>query len=462
MLTKNRNLEELKKILPSKNVLTGREERYAYAHDATNTRRSKQLPDAVVFPETIEEVQTIVRYANKNRIPLVCRGAGTNLVGACWCDYGGIVVCFSKMNKIVNVNRIDMTATVQPGVVVGDLQSVVEDMGLYFPPDPSNLRVSTIGGAIAQSAGGAKTFKYGGIKDYILDLKVVLSDGSLVQTGSNTIKNASGYNLGQLFVGSEGTLGIVVEALVKLIPKPEETQVLMGYFDSIKDATLAVNNILQNRFMPATLDFMDGTAIKTVEQFFNIGLNTDKEAMLIIEIEGFACSMEYQRESIIKILNSSGASGVKYSRTPEEAKKIWQGRRAAFAAAAKLKPDVQTDDVIVPRSNLCTLVKGIKNICFKYDLPVSIVGHVGDGNVHPQIALNLDDEDEVKRYRLAKDEIYKLAVSLGGLISAEHGIGSEKKAFLPKTINGLSFEYMKRIKRTFDPKGILNPGKIFD
>ena len=274
MLTKTRNIDGLKKI--SQHVLTSREECYIYAQDATNTRKSKRLPDAVVFPESIEEVQAIVRYANKNRIPIVCRGAGTNLVGACFCDYGGIVMCFSKMNKILNVNRVDMTASVQPGVVVGDLQAVVEEMGLYFPPDPSNLRVSTIGGAIAQSAGGAKTFKYGGTKDYVLDLKVVLSDGSIVQTGSNTIKNASGYNLGQLFVGSEGTLGIVVEALLKLIPKPEASQVLMAYFDSVKDATLAVNNILQNRFMPATLDFMDNNSLRTVEKFFNIGLNVDK------------------------------------------------------------------------------------------------------------------------------------------------------------------------------------------
>ncbi len=415
-----------------------------------------------MFPETIEDVQAIVRYANKNRIPLICRGAGTNLVGACFCDQGGIIMCFSKMNKIISVNRTDMTATVQPGVVVGDLQKTVEDVGLFFPPDPSNLRVSTIGGAIAQSAGGARTFKYGGIKDYILDLKVVLSDGSIIQTGSNTIKNATGYNLGQLFVGSEGTLGVVVEALLKLIPKPEASQVLMAYFNSIKEAANSVNTILQNRFMPSTLDFMDGNAIKTVERFFNIGLNTEKDALLIIEIDGFACSIDYQRESIIKILNQSGASGIRYSTTEEEAKKIWQGRRASFAATAKLKPDVLTDDVIVSRSNLGTLVKGIKNICDKYNLLVSIVGHVGDGNVHPQIALNLDDKEEYKNYKLAKNEIYKLTASLGGIISAEHGIGVEKKEFLPNVVHGLSVDFMRKIKKVFDPKGILNPGKIFD
>ncbi len=462
MLTKSRNIDGLKKILPMSNVLTSPEEKYVYAQDATNSRKSKRLPDAVVFPESIEEVQAIVRYANKNNIPIVCRGAGTNLVGACFCDHGGIVMCFSKMNKILNVNRVDMTASVQPGVVVGDLQSVVEEMGLFFPPDPSNLRVSTIGGAIAQSAGGARTFKYGGTKDYVLDLKVVLSDGTIVQTGSNTIKNASGYDLGQLFVGSEGTLGIVVEALLKLIPKPEASQVIMAYFNSVKDATNSVNFILQNRIMPATLDFMDSNAINTVEKFYNIGLDTTKEAMLIIEIDGFECSIDYQRENIVRILNECGASGVKYSTTEEEAKRIWQGRRASFAATAKLKPDVLTDDVIVPRSNLCTLVKGIKNICDKYGLLVSIVGHVGDGNVHPQIALDLENEQEVKNYQAAKQEIYKLTASLGGLISAEHGVGVEKKEFLRHTINGLAIDYMKKVKRTFDPKGIFNPGKIFD
>ncbi len=462
MLTKSRNIDGLKKILTPEKILTGVEERYIYAQDATNTRKSKQLPDAVVFPESIEEVQAIVRYANKYHIPLICRGAGTNLVGACFCDYGGIVMCFSKMNKIININKVDMTATVQPGVVVGDLQTTVEKMGLFFPPDPSNLRVSTIGGAIAQSAGGPRTFKYGGIKDYVLDLKVVLSDGSIVQTGSNTIKNATGYNLGQLFIGSEGTLGIVVEALLKLIPKPEASQVIMAYFDSVKDAAGSVNTILQNRFMPSTLDFMDGNAITTVEKFFNIGLNTEKDALLIIEIDGFECSMDYQRESIIKILNQTGASGVRYSTNEEEAKKIWKARRASFAATAKLKPDVLTDDVIVSRSNLGKLVKGIKAICDKYNLIVSIVGHVGDGNVHPQIALNLDDEKEYNNYKEAKKEIYKLTISLGGIISAEHGIGVEKKDFLPKVVNGLSLEYMKKVKKVFDAKNILNPGKIFD
>ncbi len=462
MLTKSRNIDGLKKIIAPEKILTGTEERYIYAQDATNTGKSKRLPDAVVFPESIEEVQAIVRYANKYHIPVICRGAGTNVVGACSCIHGGIVMCFSKMNKIININKIDMTATVQPGVVIGDLQSEVEALGLFFPPDPSNLRVSTIGGAIAQSAGGPRTFKYGGTKDYILDLKVVLSDGSIVQTGSNTIKNATGYNLGQLFVGSEGTLGIVVEALLKLIPKPEASQVIMAYFDSVKDAANSVNTILQNRFMPSTLDFMDGNAIVTVEKFFNIGLNTDKDALLIIEIDGFECSMDYQRENIIKILNQSGASGVKYSTNEEEAKKIWKARRASFAATAKLKPDVVTDDVIVSRSNLGKLVKGIKNICDKYNLLVSIVGHVGDGNVHPQIALNLDDEQEYNNYKAAKKEIYKLTVSLGGIISAEHGVGIEKKEFLPKVINGLSIDYMKRVKKVFDPKNILNPGKIFD
>lgn len=462
MLMKNKLISDLRKSLPSSNVLGTLEERYAYAQDAANVRKIESLPDAVVFAETTAQVQDVIKIANKYRIPVICRGAGTNVVGACVVQHGGIILNFSKMNKIIEINKENMTAVVEPGVVLGDLQREVEKLGLFYPPDPSNLAVSTIGGSIAQSSGGAKSFKYGTTKDYIIDLKVVMANGEILQTGANTIKNATGYNLGQLFVGSEGTLGIVVEALLKLIPKPEASQVIMAYFDSVKDAANSVNTILQNRFMPSTLDFMDGNAIVTVEKFFNIGLNTDKDALLIIEIDGFECSMDYQRENIIKILNQSGASGVKYSTNEEEAKKIWKARRASFAATAKLKPDVVTDDVIVSRSNLGKLVKGIKNICDKYNLLVSIVGHVGDGNVHPQIALNLDDEQEYNNYKAAKKEIYKLTVSLGGIISAEHGVGIEKKEFLPKVINGLSIDYMKRVKKVFDPKNILNPGKIFD
>ncbi len=461
MLTKNKIEEELEKFLPKDSILSSLEECYVYSQDGTNTRKSEKTPDVVIFPETIEEVQHVVKYANLHDIPVTARGAGTNLIGACLPDFGGIVMNFSKMNKIKRINKTDMTAIVQPGVVVGDLQKAVEEIGLFFPPDPSNLRVSTIGGAIAQSAGGPKTFKYGTTKDYVLGLKVVLADGSLMITGSNTIKNATGYPLSQIFIGSEGTLGIVVEATLKLIPKPETSRVMLAYFDSICDATVSVNNIIDSKIFPSTIDFMDNNAINTVEKFYPANLATDKTAALIIEIEGSENSVIEDSNKLKEVLLKSKASGITISNTKEEYERIWTARRASFAATAKLRPDVVTDDMIVPRSNLPKLVEGINKICQKYQLQTCVIGHVGDGNVHPQIALNLEDKQEYANYIKAKEEMYKLTIELDGTLSGEHGIGSEKKKYIPMAIDKVALEYMKKIKAVFDPKNILNPDKIF-
>lgn len=461
MLTKNKIEEELEKFLPEDSILSSLEECYVYSQDGTNTRKSEKTPDVVIFPETIEEVQQVVKFANIHEIPVTARGAGTNLIGACLPDSGGIVMNFSKMNKIKRINKTDMTAIVQPGVVVGDLQKAVEEIGLFFPPDPSNLRVSTIGGAIAQSAGGPKTFKYGTTKDYVLGLKVVLADGSLMITGSNTIKNATGYPLSQIFIGSEGTLGIVVEATLKLIPKPETSRVMLAYFDSINDATISVNNIIDSKIFPSTIDFMDNNAINTVEKFYPANLATDKTAALIIEIEGSENSVIEDSNKLKEVLLKSKASGITISNTKEEYERIWTARRASFAATAKLRPDVVTDDMIVPRSNLPKLVEGINKICQKYQLQTCVIGHVGDGNVHPQIALNLENKHEYANYIKAKEEMYKLTIELDGTLSGEHGIGSEKKKYIPMAIDKVALEYMKKIKVVFDPKNILNPDKIF-
>lgn len=461
MLTKTRLIKDLEKILPRANVLTKLEERYVYSQDAANLPDIKKIADAVVFVENIEEVQQVVKTASKHKIPVICRGAGTNVVGACTVEHGGIILNFSRMNKILEINRQNMTARVQPGVIVGELQKQAEALGLYYPPDPSNLAVSTIGGSIAQSSGGARTFKYGSTKDYILDLKVVMANGEILQTGSNTIKNATGYNLGSLFIGSEGTLGIVVEATVKLIPKPQTRQVVMAYFDRISEAVSAVDSIIEQQIFPTTLDFMDKNALQTVEKFYPSGLLTDKEAALIIEIDGFAAAVDYQKNIILSILQNAKASAIQSSSNEEEYNHIWRARRSSMGACAKLKPNVTTDDVIVPRQNLAKLVLGIRKICEKYNLEVCMVGHVGDGSVHPQIPIDYRDEDEYNRLKLAKSEIYDLTSKLGGILSGEHGIGSAKRDYINMVVNPLALEYMRMIKKTFDPDNILNPYKIF-
>lgn len=461
LMKTNKLISDLKKTLSSCNVLETLEERYAYAQDATNIKEIKNLPDVVVFVENIEQVQNVVKLANKYKTPIICRGAGTNVVGACSTEHGGIILNFSKMNKILEINRENMTARVQSGVVLGDLQKAVESFGLFYPPDPSNLAVSTIGGSIAQSSGGAKSFKYGTTKDYVIDMKVVMANGEILQTGSNTIKNATGYNLNTLFVGSEGTLGIVIEATIKLIPKPESKKVLMAYFDTVKTAVSAVNKIIEHRIFPATIDFMDKNAIQTVEKFYPANLLTDKEAALIIEIDGFECSMDYQEKIIVDILNSSDASAIQASHNEEEYNRIWTARRSSMGACAKMKPNVTTDDVIVPRKNLEKLVLGIREICEKYNLAVCMVGHVGDGSVHPQIPIDYSDEAEYKRYKLAKAEIYDLTAKLDGILSGEHGVGSLKREHINKVVNSVALDYMRQIKKTFDPNNILNPYKIF-
>lgn len=461
MLT-NSLIKELNNTLPCKNVLSEIEERYVYSVDASNDPYVKStLPDAVVFVETIEQVQQVVKIANKHLTPIICRGAGTNTVGACVPTHGGIVLNFSKMDKILEINPENMTARVQPGVVVGNLQNEVEKLGLFYPPDPSNLKVSTIGGSIAQNSAGARCFKYGATKDYVIDMLVVMADGQLIRTGSNTIKNATGYNLGSLFIGSEGTLGIVVEATVKLITKPQACQVIMAYFDTVEDSITAVNKIIEKQICPTTIDFMDKNALQTVEQFYPTGLLTDKESALIIEIDGFKSTLEEQRQAICTTLRENNAANIQYSTTKEEFDHIWSARRSSMAACTKLKPNITTDDVIVPRQNLAKLVKGIQEICTRYNLTVCMVGHVGDGSLHPQIPIDYNDKDEYRRYKIAKSEMYHLTVKLGGIISGEHGIGLEKKAHITKVVEGGALDYMRLIKKTFDPKNILNPYKIF-
>ena len=455
------NIEDLKRIVHNGNILSSEEERYCYSQDSTNLCNSVTLPDVVVFVQTIEEVQNILKYANIHKIPVVSRGAGTNMVGACACNNGGIVLNFSKMNKILDFQPDNMTMRVQPGVVVGDIKKLAESQGLFYPPDPSNFAVSTIGGSIAQSSGGAMAFKYGTTKDYILSLTVVLADGTIMKLGSGNIKDAVGYHLNQLIVGSEGSLAVVVEAELKLIPKPEASSLVVAYFDSIDDAIAGVNGIIKERVFPATLDFMDKNAINTVESFLPCGLNIKRECLLFIEVDGFESSLKTQTERVEKALSEANCKEISVISEQQAKDKYWTARRASFAAAAKLGADVVTDDLIVPRINLSPMVNGCKEICAKYNLKTCIVGHIGDGNIHPQITLNLENDTEFKAYMSAKSEIYNLVLSLGGAISSEHGVGIEKVNYMSQSVDNNALDYMKKLKLLFDPNNILNPGKIF-
>ena len=460
MLTKL--TKELNSTLPRGQVLTEIEERYAYSFDASERQSANSnIADAVVFVQNTDEVLEVVKIANKYKVPIICRGAGTNTVGSCVPVNGGIILNFSQMNKILNLDVQNMTIKVQPGVTIEEIQKAAQKNNLFYPPDPSNMKVSTIGGSIAQNSAGARCFKYGSTKNYIIDMLVVTTAGELIRTGSNTVKNAVGYDLNSLFTGSEGTLGIIVETTLKLIPKPQETQVLMAYFDDINDTVECVNQIIAQKIYPSTIDFMDKNALNTVEQFYHTGLLTDKDSALLIEIDGDYESVLKAKYNICQILNLNNAANIQYSKNEQEAEEIWKARRSSMAACAKLKPNVTTDDIIVPRGNLAKLIKGVQQICKDHRLSSCLVGHVGDGSIHPQIPIDFSNQKEYKEYKLAKAEMYELAISLGGTISGEHGIGIEKKPYMNKVVEAGALNYMREIKKIFDPNNILNPYKIF-
>ncbi|HSA06086.1 MAG TPA: FAD-linked oxidase C-terminal domain-containing protein [Candidatus Gastranaerophilales bacterium] len=453
-------ISELKAIAGANNVLEEYEDRYCYAYDATAIGDELYLPDAVILPENKEQISLILKIANKNRIPVITRGAGTNLVGGCIALKGGIVLHTSKMNKIIHIDKNNLLCQVEPGVVIEKLQQEAEKLGLFYPPDPASLRVSTIGGSIAQSSGGPRGFKYGTTKDYVLGLEAVMADGTIIKTGGKTVKNVTGYNLTQLLVGSEGTLGVITEATLRLIPKPEERQVLLACFESADEAVNAVTGIISAKITPSTLDIMDKNTMQTIEKFHKTGLPTDMDAVLVIEVDGFKESVSVQADQIVNICNEFGAKNIRASKNQQEADEIWFARRSAFGAVSRLRPNVFTEDAVVPRDKIPEMFKEIRRIANKYDLTVCIMGHIGDGNIHPNFSLDLRDKDEAKRFEKAAEEIFNSALSFGGTLSGEHGIGYHKLAFMKKALGEKNIEIMQAIKNIFDPNSILNPGKV--
>ncbi len=451
-------LRNLNKILSKDAVLTDYEDIYSYAHDNNCAFSKQEMPFAIVLPSEIREVQEIIKLCYENNVPIIARGAGTNHVGACVAKHGGVLVHFSRMNKILEISKENLNATVQPGAVIADIQAQAEKLGLFYPPDPSNLKVSTLGGALALSSGGPRSLKYGTAKDYVLNLKVVLSDGTLIETGSNCSKSVTGYNLTQLFVGSEGTLGIIVEAVLKLIPKPPCSNIILAYFDTIEAASEGVNSILEAGIVPSVIDLLDRFTLETIEDFMPSGLDTSKEAMLFIETDGGEFSVKAQEEQICSVIKDGEIVRIEGK---EHADRFWTARRAAFAATSKLKGNVITEDVVVPRTQIPALVCGIKEILRKHNITACIMGHAGDGNIHPNYALDFENQDEMKRFYKAKDELFALAVSLGGTISGEHGIGFEKAEYMANVLDERVIKISREIKKIFDPKNIMNPGKLF-
>ena len=450
-------ITKLKKI--TSDVLHNVEDLYVYAYDTSQNPENLVLPLAVVFPKNTTEVSRISKLCNEHNISIVPRAQGTNHCGGTRPVENCIIMHFSKMNKIIEIDSENLIAIVEPNVVIGDLNKELDKLNLFFPPDPSNLAVSTIGGAIALNAGGPRTFKYGNTKDYVINLEVVLSDGTIIETSKNIAKNVTGYNLTSLFIASEGTLGLITKATLKLIPKPQTRLLTLAYFDDLIQATKCVNSIINSGFRPSTLDLIDKFTIQTIENFNPCGLKTDSEAMLLIELDGFETCVKYELNILKEILEKSGASSIIQAKNDIENENIWRARRSAFSALSQLKPNVITEDIVVPKSKIVDFVLKTQELAKKYSIITAIMGHAGDGNIHPNFALDLENELEKSNFEKLKDELFNYAISIGATLSGEHGIGIQKQKYLPFVLDKNAHNLMKKIKNLLDSKNILNTGK---
>lgn len=449
--------EEIKRIVGEENFSAQWEHRIAYSYDA---QLEESLPDAVVFPRDKEQISRIMRLAYEEGITVIPRGAGTGLSGGS-VPTGGIVLSLEKMNRIIEINEEDLYATVEPGVITLDLQNEVEKKGLFYPPDPASAKASTLGGNIAENAGGLRGFKYGVTGDYLLSLEVISAKGDLIKAGAKTIKSVSGYDLVSLFCGSEGTLGIIVSATFRLLPLPEAWSAMLMTFARLEDAAEAVSLIIASGITPSSLEIMDNFTINAVEDYKGLGLPREAGAMLLLEVDGYRESVEREMGKVEELLPKLKTLSVHKATNKEERDAVWEGRRSALAALARIRPTTLLEDITVPRSRLVEMVKTIEDISRKYDLLVGTFGHAGDGNLHPTFLTDWRDEEERERVKRAVDELFSSAVELEGTLSGEHGIGLAKAPFLPKEFPPATLSAMKEIKRALDPKGILNPGKMF-
>jgi len=454
---KNDVSDELRAIVRPEQALVDPVEIACYAYDATHFTHH---PDIVLFPASAAEVSAIMKVANRERIPVVPRGAGTSITGGAVPVAGGIVLCSNRLNRILEIDTENLTAVVEPGVVLGQFQATVENMGLFYPPDPASLSVSTLGGNVAENAGGPRGVKYGSTKDYVLGLEVVLADGTVLHTGSRTMKTASGYDLTHLFVGSEGTLGFVTKITVRLLPLPEARQTTLAIFDRLEDAAATVSAIIAAKVLPTTLELMDDIVIDRLEAYKRAGLPRDATAVLLIEVDGSERGVARQLELVAEIARRGGAREVKVARTAAEADALWVSRRGAFAAMARSRPTIMVEDATVGRDHIPEMVATIKRLSHEYDVQVGILAHAGDGNMHPLIMTDLRDAAEMQRVERFTTELFKAALAMGGTLSGEHGIGNLKKQYMSWQHGALGVEMMRQLKAAFDPNGILNPGKV--
>jgi glycolate oxidase len=418
------------------------------------------IPDGVIIPKKTDEISGIMRIANRENIPVVPRGAGTNICGSSVARKGGIIMAFHRMSEILEIDTDNVCAVVQPGVVNADLQRAVSSYGFMYPPDPASMFVSTMGGNVALNAGGPRGVKYGVTRDYLLGLEVVLPGGDVIRTGGKALKSVSGYDLTRLICGSEGTLGIITEIIVRLIPLPPAKATLQAVFSDLDDAAKTVSAIIASGIVPTTLELMDRVVLDTIRDYGGARFYEDAEALLLIEVDGEEMLVKVQGQRIEKFCKAQGALEVEMATTPEEADKLWQARRTAFGAVSRVRPSCIVEDATVPVKRLPEIIRKIIELADKYRLKIGVLAHAGDGNLHPLIMMDHRDRDEMARIDKAMEELYQATIAMGGTLSGEHGIGIHKDRFMVMEFGEKTIDIMRGIKKVFDPKNILNPGSF--
>jgi len=453
-------IAQLQTLLGSARVLTSQEDLIPYSFDGTAAL--KQMPGAVVFPQSGKEVAECVKLAAKAGIAVVTRGSGTGLSGGSVPLSGCLVICLVRMDKIIELDQQNLTLRAQCGVITKEIDDAAAAVGLFYPPDPGSMKISTIGGNVAENSGGLRGLKYGVTRDYVMGMEVVLPNGDLIFLGNKCVKDVAGYSMKDLFIGSEGTLGIITEVLIKLLPRPQARRTMLALYDSMGAAAETISAIIAARIIPCTLEFLDRMTVRCVEDFAKIGLPTDVEALVLMETDGHPAVVEDEAAKMIALAKQHGAREVKMAADEAEGARLASARRSAFSALARMKPTTILEDVTVPRSELARMVAHINAVAKKHNLLIGTFGHMGDGNLHPTFLTNERDTEEMHRVELALEEIVDETLRLGGTITGEHGVGLAKKAFLKRQMGDGSYELMRNIKRALDPQALLNPGKVFD
>jgi glycolate oxidase len=453
-------LARLREIVGAAQVLTAPEDTIPYGFDGTAALKGPV--GVVVLPGSTQEVSAVVKLANEHGVTIVTRGSGTGLSGGSVPSEGCIVLCLTRLDKILTVDAANLTVRAQCGAITAAIDAAANKHGLFYPPDPGSMKISTIGGNVAENSGGLRGLKYGVTRDYVMGLEVVLPDGRIARFGNACVKDVAGYSMKDLFIGSEGTLGIITEVLLKVVPRPAARRTMLASYDRMEDAAQTVSDIIAAKIIPCTLEFLDRMTIGCVEDYAKIGLPRDCEALLLMETDGHPAAVAEEAEQMLALARARGARDVRVARDDAEALQLASARRSAFSALARVRPTTILEDVTVPRDRLAEMVAFVAAVAKKHNLLVGTFGHMGDGNLHPTFLTDERNTEEMARVHEALEDIVTKTLALGGTITGEHGVGLAKKAWLRRQVGENSHDLMREIKRAWDPRNLLNPGKIFD